>query len=99
LQEVSPPLKHSLSVRHVAFSPDGKFLLTASWDKSARVWDISKSDWPVEEIENFAEVESSSTIGADGTLQPMSVDDVAGMLQTLQKTRGKVYQQPAEKSN
>ena len=31
---------HKASVRGVAFSPDGKSLVSVSGDRSARVWDV-----------------------------------------------------------
>src|SRR6202044_1282015 len=32
---------HTGTVRFAGFSPDGKQIVTASWDKSARVWDVA----------------------------------------------------------
>ncbi len=35
------PLKgYARAVYSAAFSPDGKRIVTASWDKTARVWDV-----------------------------------------------------------
>ena len=34
------PLDHDLPVAHAAFSPDGARIVTASADKTARLWDI-----------------------------------------------------------
>jgi tetratricopeptide (TPR) repeat protein len=34
-------LKHSHSVQSVAFSPDGKTIVTGCWDKMARLWDAA----------------------------------------------------------
>jgi WD40 repeat protein/serine/threonine protein kinase len=37
---VSPPLKHSATVQHAAFSPDGRRVVTSSYDGTARVWEV-----------------------------------------------------------
>jgi WD40 repeat protein len=38
-QPVSGPLKHNSTVFHAAFSPEGRRVVTASLDTTARVWD------------------------------------------------------------
>ena len=40
----SPLTGHTDVVSSLAFSPDGKTLATASWDKSARLWNVSQLD-------------------------------------------------------
>jgi WD40 repeat protein/uncharacterized caspase-like protein len=35
------PIGHTGSVSSVGFSPDGKYILTGSWDKTAILWDIT----------------------------------------------------------
>jgi WD40 repeat protein/serine/threonine protein kinase len=40
-QPVSPPMRHSATVGHASFSPDGRRVVTASSDGTARVWDAT----------------------------------------------------------
>lgn len=54
---------HSYSVNHVAFSPNGEFLTTASDDGMVGLWNISKlKKQPKEESENRLSLTSSSSI-------------------------------------
>src|SRR5437588_411942 len=40
-QPLGPPLQHQGAVDAVAFSPDGKTVLTGSGDKTARLWEMA----------------------------------------------------------
>jgi WD40 repeat protein/Flp pilus assembly protein TadD/type II secretory pathway pseudopilin PulG/tRNA A-37 threonylcarbamoyl transferase component Bud32 len=41
LRPVCPPLKHRMRVTQAVFSPDGRRVLTTSWDGTAQVWDAA----------------------------------------------------------
>jgi WD40 repeat protein len=74
-------------VRSVEFSPDGKLLLSASWDKTARIWNVSPSDWPVQEIKVFAELESSHRIGDGGTIGTLDGTRISQLLKQFNTER------------
>jgi WD40 repeat protein len=37
----SQPIRHNRGIIHASFSPNGKAIVTASWDRTARVWDAA----------------------------------------------------------
>jgi len=78
-------LPHTLPVRHVAFAPDGRSLLTASWDKTARLWHIAPVRWPLADVQMFAELNSAARLDADGELEPLTAAEVAQRLAEFAK--------------
>jgi len=50
------PLQHKYRVSSAEFSPDGQSVLTASWDKTARVWDAQTGQPLTEPLKHNAEV-------------------------------------------
>jgi len=45
-ESLGAPLTHQDAVRSAAFSPDGTRVVTASLDKTARMWEIPLDDTP-----------------------------------------------------
>src|SRR5439155_24288956 len=60
-----PPLRHQGNVVSVEFSPDGQQVVTASWDKTARVWD-SRTGQPLTEPLKHDEPLVSASFSPDG---------------------------------
>ena len=63
--ELSPPLQHEGAVMSAWFNPDGKRVVTASKDKTARVWDAATGA-PIGEPMQHDDAVYSATYSADG---------------------------------
>jgi WD40 repeat protein len=66
----------------VAFSPDGKAVLTGCWDKTARLWDVSELPDNLERISTWVEVITS--LGLDETDSVIVLDN-STRLERLEK--------------
>ncbi|HEY2252534.1 MAG TPA: hypothetical protein VGH74_15780, partial [Planctomycetaceae bacterium] len=73
LLQIGPPLKHQSSVRSVAFSPDGRTMLTASVDGSAQFWDVPVPlAGEVERIILWTQVITGLSLEDDGVLNVLN---------------------------
>ena len=71
-------MKHDDIVDCVAFSPDGLRVVTGSWDKMARLWDVSTPKVAAmsrERLLLISEVWSGFRVGEDGTQQHFSAGE------------------------
>jgi WD40 repeat protein/serine/threonine protein kinase len=63
--EVCPPLRHEKGVMSAAFGPDGRWVVTASADNTARVWE-AQSGQPVSPPLPHTDVVASAVFNSDG---------------------------------
>ncbi len=70
---------HKDAVNHVAFSPNGKYLLTASNDKTALLWDI-KAGTPIKTFNKHNQAVSYAGFSPDGSkIITTSMDNIAAL--------------------
>jgi WD40 repeat protein len=70
---------HSDAVNHVAFSPNGKYLLTASNDKTAVLWDIEKNT-AIKTFNKHNQAVSYAGFSPDGSkIITTSMDNIAAL--------------------
>jgi WD40 repeat protein len=76
---LGPPLRHNdrLANDAVAFSPDGKTVLTSSGDKTARLWRLDETRLPDDPgiLERWIAVRTKLQITPNGLIQPLSSQD------------------------
>ena len=67
-------MKHGDGVSHAAFSPDGRRVVTASYDKTARVWDAA-SGQPITQPMRHTNDVNHAAFSPDGRRVVTASDD------------------------
>jgi WD40 repeat protein len=76
-KDVCPPLRHPAELRALAFSGDGRYLLTGSVDHQARLWDLANGQLVGEPMKHEREVSSVAFHPNGGVLLTSSMDRTA----------------------
>jgi WD40 repeat protein len=72
-------MRHSNIVYAVTWSRDGKFIVTGSYDKTARVWEAD-TGWPVGPPLHHPDIVDAVAISPDGTMLATGCDDKVARL-------------------
>ncbi len=71
------PMRHGTGIRSLEFRPDGRHLITAAFrDKSAKVWEISRAEGSLPDLERLAGVVSGFVIDRQGGQSPRSPAEI-----------------------
>ena len=82
-EPVTPPLKHSESVHHASFSPDGRRVVTVCNDRAARVWEVSPDERPVDDLVLLAQLLASQRVDPTGALETIDTETLHVIWDTL----------------
>jgi WD40 repeat protein len=95
-EPVTPVLPHGRHVAWVTFSPDGRSVVTASQDGTARIWDLSLDDRPVQDWIDLVQVSSGMQFRARGAVLPLPVSELRQRWQVCRDRHGSDFEAPPE---
>jgi WD40 repeat protein/tRNA A-37 threonylcarbamoyl transferase component Bud32 len=94
---VSLPMRHGTGVRSLAFGPDGKSILTVAYrDPSAKVWALSRSSLPAEELDRIARLLSGVAVAPNGGETPVAAAELVRIHEELAARRPDAISTPVE---
>jgi WD40 repeat protein len=65
-REITAMIGHTAAVNGASFSPDGRRVVTASWDNTARVWDLAGPAPVATVLAGHTNVVTSASFSPDG---------------------------------
>jgi WD40 repeat protein len=93
---LTEPLLHENWVNSAVFSLDGTKIVTASWDKAARVWDAA-TGWPLTEPLRHWSTVNSAVFSPDGT-KILTASDDNNCVRVWDAATGKPLSEPYEET-
>jgi WD40 repeat protein len=71
------PLRHDDWVTYVAFSPDGRWVVTTSCDRTAKIWEVPMATSPAPSwLADLAEAVGGQRIDEEGVRRVVPLDDL-----------------------
>jgi hypothetical protein len=74
---------HKDNVIHAIFSPDGRWIVTTSYDKTARTWLLPEEERPKADLLLLTQLLSGHSVDDTGTVVPLSAEEFLKAWQTL----------------
>lgn len=68
------PMGHGASLQNATFSPDGKYVVTASLDETAKLWDVATGKL-LRDMKGFGQLLTSAAFSPDGSRINMTFMD------------------------
>jgi WD40 repeat protein/tetratricopeptide (TPR) repeat protein len=96
-QPLTPPLRHTAATRGALLSFDERILLSWGQDRTARLWDISPDNRPIEDLARLAGLLSARRLDSSGSISPLSREEwLAAWKELRQKYPAEFTAAPAE---